>query len=487
MLPFLLYGCRGDKSEFDTPYGRFAGAESLRSVRTREKDAGSRELVAEVINLIEQYGMPADVFFGLSSRLSDTSNISESRLTDKEKKDRIKLREIQENNIAVTLYHQFHEYYTLNELLPEDASESEKKQLLDKHWADSDLNKLWEASPIGEWDVNQETLNKMKVTLAKLESRRLEIRNVLEKPKTRFYYVFNRPDSKSFMHTGGMVNTDASKFLLDYALLEEYAVAQALLDGNIEAAIIALEYVFRIAYLASTLENVGARVDAARVRLRAFDVMQRIVLDPKFEKKHMVTLREMLQDEHNNWTPEYKTWFGDRASGVMLYHNILMGGPENALEPMELLKLASRGEYSFRRGFKKYWRADEAFYLQSMQKILDVSHSPLAERLDVLDKIQNELRAREGTLDEEGISMAHYVAGILLHDIDRIMRLLAQDQSALNRALVVMNKSLGLGTTDSYHDPFTDEPYEVRQVEGRFSVSGTMLPRPFRVPIFQSP
>ena len=80
--------------------------------------------------------------------------------------------------------------------------------------------------------------------------------------------------------------------------------------------------------------------------------------------------------------------------------------------------------------------------------------------------------------------MEPFVAGIMLKDIERLMVIFAQDQSALDRALVAMLRSLGQSNTDRYRDPFTGEPYEVRKVQGLFSVSTAMLPRPFMVPIF---
>lgn len=136
------------------------------------------------------------------------------------------------------------------------------------------------------------------------------------------------------------------------------------------------------------------------------------------------------------------------------------------------------------RGFTKYREADEVFYLRSMQKVLDVSNKPFVKRLDVLNQINKGMTDKEDTFDENGISTEHFVAYLLLKDVDRLMRIFAQDQSALNRALVVILRSLGQSNTDNYRDPFTDEPYKVQKVDGLLSISATRLLRPFRVPIF---
>ena len=82
------------------------------------------------------------------------------------------------------------------------------------------------------------------------------------------------------------------------------------------------------------------------------------------------------------------------------------------------------------------------------------------------------------------IAKEYIVANILLKDVERLMQIFAQDQSALDRAFVAVLRSLGQGTTDKFCDPFTGDPYVVQREEGLISVSVENLPRPFRVPIF---
>jgi len=428
--------------KFDIPFERFAGAETIRRVR-------STELAAEVQKVIEQNGLPADVFVDDTLIITNGNNKPAP-------------------NIAVTLHDLFHEYYDPNN--PNDAME-----------------KLWEASPVEVWDINEQTLGSVRETLVLLEPKRQTIRTMLEQD-ARFYYIFIYPESlKHGANTGVIVNTEASRYLSDYALLEEYAIAQALLKGNIDEAVSALAYIFRMAQLAAHIGNVGTRSDAALVRLRTFDVMQRVILDPHFDRARMVVLQKMLLEQYDHWTPEYVTWFGDRASGIAWYNRILMYGPEDALEEAALKELEKRSiaiDRTFSRGFMKYHEADEAFYLRSMQKVLDVSGKPFEKRLDILDQIYGELFKKEDTYDDQGIAMESFAANILLKDIDRLMRIFAKDKSALNRALVLMDASLGQDRTDRYRDPFTGEPYEIRRVDGLLTITTPTLPRPFRVPSF---
>jgi len=439
-----LSGIRGrdlNISQFDVSFTRFRCAESLRR-------ASSEELVIEVRKIIDQNGLPADVFADDTLRYEHEG-------------------ELPPPNIAIMLHDRFHVFYDL--LNPNDS-----------------LDRLWDASPIGEWDIDAQTLESVHTTLVRLEATRQAIRTVLLRPRTRFYYIFIYPESLgSRFDVGIAINTEASRYLADYALLEEYAIAQALLDGNIDAAIDALKYVFRIAYLATHLRNVGTRNDAATTRLRAFDVMQRVILDPHFEKPHMIALRNMLFEEYRNWISEYDTWFGDRASGIILYHRVLTFGLDDSFEEAELDELERRvPRRTFYRGFGTYHEADQAFYLRSMQKILDISTEPFIRRQAVLEHIYEELLQKENTFDEDGIALEHFLANILLQDIGRLMEHFARDQSALNRALVLMETSLGQSNTDRYRDPFTDEPFEIQKVDGLLSITTPHLPRPFRVPVF---
>ncbi|MDR0326744.1 MAG: hypothetical protein LBI05_00455 [Planctomycetaceae bacterium] len=460
------------RHDFGIPFLRFSGAEMLRNIKTEE-------LITEVENVIEQDGLPADVFYGLSSRAPDKEKQTQ-RKYDAERE------ELQQHNIAVTLFDLFQEYDTSGE--PNDMSE------------------LWKASPIGEWDVDEQKLESVKTILTKLDVKRQTIRKKLkDDEQTCFYYIFVRPESRKSSKTsseeedsswsGTWVNTWASKYLADYALLEEYVIAQALLDGDIDSAIDALAYMFRIAQVASALDNVGVRGDAAVVRIRAFDVMQRVILDPRFEKKHMIRLRDLLTEQYENWTSEYFTWFGDRASGLMLYQRISLNGLD-ALEQTEIEGLVKRRinnsadedetRSMFNQGFRKYHEADAAFYLRSMQAILDVSGKPLKSRQNVLNQINQELVAMKDRVDDDGIVSEYVVAYVLLKDVDRLMELFAKDQSALIRAFTAVLRSLGQNNTDSYLDPFTGKPYEVEKEQGFFRISTTMLPHPFRVPNFSA-
>ncbi|MDR0520726.1 MAG: hypothetical protein LBH00_02610 [Planctomycetaceae bacterium] len=442
------------KPQFNVSFKRFANAETLR--RTR-----SKELLAEAEEVLKQKGLPADVF---------TDDVSQS------------------TNIARVLHEHFHQYYDI----------IDGKSPNDPSVPPNDMRKLWNASPVGAWDIDQAKIGSVKEILGIMQEKRLAVRSMLEQRETCFYYQFSRP-KESWQIS---IDIDASKYLADYALLEEYAVADALLKGKMEDVYAAAAYTFRIAQLASVLPAAGVRADAALVRLRLFDVMQRILLDPKLEPKHLLWFSEMLKEQYAGFTPESNVWFGDRAAGIKLYNDILIQGPDSALDILDIQKMEERKVYlPFVKGFLKSHITDEVFYLRSMQRIIDASKKPYHTRKPVLDSIRRALQEKYDTPDEP------YVAQLQLKDVDRLMRLYAQDESALRRALVLMLVSLGqaylneageprlTGTPketgqqflrqELLTDPFTGKPYKVKRVDGLLTIASENLPRTFRIPDFR--
>ncbi|GHT45110.1 hypothetical protein FACS189454_04060 [Planctomycetales bacterium] len=404
----------------EIPFKRFSGVETLRGEK-------SPKLVVEIAKVIEQKGLPNDIF---------PDNVSPNI------------------NIAVTLTTAFQEY---------DEKDSSEQ-----------LRKLWGASPLDVWDVDPKAIDSVKDILPNFEIRRTTVRRMVQQETTCFYCIFSQ-HPKTWSKT---LSTDASRYIADYALLEEYHIAKALQKGDIGAAAEALAYIFRLCQLADTLPVVGVRSDAALTRLRAFEIMQRVVLDPKCGKAHLAFLRDMLTEQLDNWTPESDTWFGDRASGILLYHKVMMFSPEEALEPAEIEELKQRNVYrTFIKGFMKRHADDEAYYLQEMQRYLNICQEPFYKRIETVNLIHN------ATLKLTDTAAEPFVAAILLKDVDRIMRVFAIDISRIETATLALRLALGTKSPADFADPFTGEPYEVKRTDDGFiEVSAKNNRRPFKVP-----
>ncbi|MDR0337223.1 MAG: hypothetical protein LBI18_09050 [Planctomycetaceae bacterium] len=429
----------------------FRGMETARS----EKD---KELVAEIKKIIDQKETPSDIFKQLPANTV---------------------------NIAVTLNDVFHF----------DNSE--------------ELKILRNAAPKeGKWNINNETLEQLSEILDHFESKRLTIRNILNRSNVCFHFIFEQDEE-----FGEIVDVQAANYLEDYLLLEEYAIAKSLRDGQVEEALDSLVYLFRMAQLASAVAVPAVRSSAALIRLRAVDVMQRIILDTKFNKRYLNGLYGMIYEQLESWTPDRAVWVADRASGLKTFHRILQYGPEAALTPTELDELEKRGLLTFvarkQKGRKNkknttdnnetketilmnndFWRthvADETFYLKSMQKIIDKCNKPFYQRIAVLDEINNEVLSKMDKKPEP------VIAEILLRGIVRSMRLHAQDRAGCETACLAMAISLEKPTTMlRTSNPFSEKKYTIDEINDQenpqnkfIEVTSSGNHQPFRVPDYR--
>lgn len=443
--------------------GEMISGEMFRGIETArfEKD---RKLIDEIKKVIAQKEMPSEIF------------------KDKSKENA---------NIALTLNDVFR---------------------LDN---DEELKILQAAAPKEDkWNITNETLEQLEDTLTHFELKRLTIRNVLSQPNTCFYFIFEQDEE-----FGEIVDVRAADYLEDYLLLEEYAIARSLRDGRIEEALNSLVYIFRIAQLASEAAVPAVRSSAAQIRLRAIDVMQAIVLDAKFNKRYLGGLYGMMQEQLKHWTPDRAVWIADRASGMKTYHRILQYGLEAALTPKEIEDLENRGLLVFisrkqkkrknnsaaennndsendetketillKNNFFNTHIADEIFYLQSMQKIIDDCKKPFYQRIPILDEINDEL------LNKMDKGQELVIAEILLRGIVRLMRLYAQDRAGCEIAFLAMSISLEKPTAPSLiTNPFSEEEYNIDQTKDeenpnkkfiQVSSSGNRLP--FCVPDYRT-
>jgi hypothetical protein len=436
----------------------FRGMETARF----EKD---KELIAEIKKVIDQKGTPSEIF---------KNNLSGNV------------------NIAVALNNAFH---------LENGEE---------------LNLLRDAAPKEDtWKISGETLERLDEILTRFESKRLTIRNLLNRPDSCFYFLFEQDEE-----FGEIIDLQAANYLEDYLLLEEYAIAKALQDGRIEDALDSLVYIFRIAQLTSAIGVPSARSASALIRLRAVDVMQTTILDPKFQKRYLNGLYEMIKEQLEHWTPDRAVWTADRASGLKTYHRILQYGPEAALTPTEIDDLEKRDLLVFlarkpkkrkkntddnksekenneiketillKNDFFYAHVPDEIFYLRSMQKVIDVSEKLFYQRFSILSEITDEVvRA----MDKKS---APIIAEILLRGIVESMRLHAQDRAACEMTFLAMSISLEKPTfTSLTSNPFSEKRYDVNQIEDienadnlknkYIQVSSSDYRKPFRVPDYR--
>jgi hypothetical protein len=376
-----------------------------------------------------------------------------------------------------------------------------------------ELNILRAAAPKeATWGISRETLEHLNEILIRFEPKRRTIRNLLNRPDSCFYFIFEYDEE-----FGEIIDLQAADYLEDYLLLEEYAIAAALRDGRIEDALDSLVYIFRIAQLASAISVPSARSAAALIRLRAVDIMQTIILDSKFKKPYLNGLYEMIREQLEYWTPDHSVWAADRASGLKTYHRILQYGLEAALTPTEIDDLEKRNLLTFiARKQKKYKKntdenknnenneiketillkndffhghvSDEIFYLRSMQKVIDTSKKPFYQRHSELSEVTDEVvRA----MDKK--ESAPVIAELLLRGIVESMRLHAKDRAVCEMTFLAMSVSLEKPTFNSLtFNPLSEKGYEVNQIEEENNPKNKFIQisfsndlKPFRVPDYR--
>ncbi len=320
-----------------------------------------------------------------------------------------------------------------------------------------ELERLRSGVSAGEWKISKETLNQVSETLTRLEPKRQEIRSMLERKDACFAFEFE--DTAE----GKVPNTEASDYIGDYVLVEEYAIARALDEGQIDAATESLAYIFRIAELAAEVKNPGIRSKAAKTRRHAIDIMQTIVLDSKFQQKNLLDLYEMLKEQWENWSSDANTWIGDRASGLKVYNLIAQYGLEAGLEPNEIAELKERGlfeGYNKQKNLSKILAKDQVYYLQMMKSIIDISARPLYQRRSVLDRVYSETRRLRGTTEEP------LIAGFLLQGIPELMNYMALERVEFETAFLAVAFSLNeKSPADTMTvDPLYGKKYEMRRM-----------------------
>jgi hypothetical protein len=274
--------------------------------------------------------------------------------------------------------------------------------------------------------------------------------------------------------------------------LEEYAVARALLDGNIDDAVDCLSYIFRVAQLAAEVRSPEVRSKAARIRRHALDVTQTVVLHPKFQKKNLIKLYDILQEQLETWTNDAEAWIGDRASGMKIYNLVAQYGPEEVLEPDEINELRQRGllaEAEEKPETSKTSRSqksksilfqtktitssvkltskldkeeelakDQVYYLRTMKSVIDECRKPYYQRRALLDRVYEELRRLRNTSEEP------ILASLLLRGVSELMEYIAFDRTECETAFLAMSFSLKRPSDQYELDPLYGKKYETRQM-----------------------
>ncbi|MDR2171959.1 MAG: hypothetical protein LBP59_17580 [Planctomycetaceae bacterium] len=415
------------------PGKRFAGIESTRTYK-------STELTAEIKKVLQAAGLPNDVFA---------------------------VKVPADKNLAVALKREFKLYH-------------------DNH---GEFEQLRKEPVFVNGAVNNKALTNAAEVLARVDSKRLSIREMLDDSE-QVAYSFEMINIEGI---GDTPDISSAGYLDDYVLLEEYAVARAVKEGKIRDAVIAIAYVFRIAQLTAEAPNLPVRYVAAQLRIKALDLIQNTVFADSFIEEDLSEFYLIVLEQLETWSEESKAFIGYRASGMKTFNLILAMGIDYAFEQSELDELAKRDPDRFSYKINQNWAWDHVFFLQSMQTIIGECSHPYYERRENIEKILNTLNEKYDTPEEL------ITSSFLLREMPKYMQFYAVERAKCELAALVMatslknSKNIAENTTKTINDfkkePLTGKEYHIRQIINETkpkinvvwgSYFGNM--KPFRVP-----
>ncbi len=355
-----------------------------------------------------------------------------------------------------------------------------------------ELNVLREKIPRGgEWQIPAADLDAVQPTLERLEPKRQSIREKLLQEDVCFSFEFLHPENQEAVPTG-----DSADFLSDYLLLEEFAIAKALRNGDMDEAITSLSFVFRLAQLAAEVPSPSIRMRAAECRIRAIDILQTLLQNTHCQGPHAQRTLGMLQEQLDAWTPESVAWKGDRASGMKVFNLVRQYGLLGALEPDEIDELIERGLIQTReikegpnkgeeREVGDKLRDDEIYYLKTMTTLIAACDEPFFKRTAVLQNIEKERQAWYDTSEEKTVSE------LLLRFFSQSMERFALDRAKCEMAVVALTTSLNRQMQVGVN-PLSGDKYDVHRIQDTTEngsrrmvvVSFTGNVHPFRIPDF---
>ncbi|MGL4944202.1 MAG: hypothetical protein ACRC46_13555 [Thermoguttaceae bacterium] len=339
--------------------------------------------------------------------------------------------------------------------------------------AASQSDALYKSLPTGDvWGISPATLVPVESILKELSPAMERLRSELDNTETAFEFVLLEAED-------GSVYPDPNipDLMRLFAAVSEYDIARALNAGQLDDAIKILASTWRIADLASSLENVVTRDEVRAIRLRCLNVLQTIVLHPQFAKQHLESVRAMLYKTLSVAPNEPRLWIGDRATGMRVYEIAIRYGLDEALEADELDAIES-SQIGFDRvviNLYKTISADEVTYLRAMRKIIELSAQPYYQRKRDVLEIETKIAALWQANNEA------VIAYFLTRHIADTMQALAYEQAAMEATFIAVSLALNQNVNTKLLDPVSGQNYIIKTQDGKVQVSVPEQPYTFRV------
>lgn len=212
-----------------------------------------------------------------------------------------------------------------------------------------------------------------------------------------------------------------------------------LVDPALKKAIDCIHTIFKLADRLGQVKQIRARLLAASIREEACQILEALVYDPRCNKKTLLQLQEIVQDELAHWNSDAEMWIGDRALGLYIYEVVRDG--------MILSVISDEEEEAFRQeGTLKYLAKttqetadeDQVYYLATMRDLIHKCRRDFYKRPLLGPKIAEDLKNRENSLNYPIVA-----ARILLREVDNALLLQMVDLARIRAWSVALAIATG--------------------------------------------
>lgn len=257
--------------------------------------------------------------------------------------------------------------------------------------------------------------------------------------------------------------------------LEVLDASEDIMEHRLEQVLTPLEIVLHTAHLLAAEKHLTTRLAAAKTRIEAFRVIERLSSHKFVSSQVLEQLLTVVRAELARWPSDANSLIGERAVGLHTYELVRDGNFASLLTPEEAARLEAQGIlHSTIQTALKNIDADELFYLQAMRQLIEASRLPYHQRLATIQQIRQDLTAREQA------GAYPLIAGtILLADFEEEQRLIAEDLARMQAWEFALSLALKRATATTAHvNPLTGKPFVVVEERQHVRVGAIFPNRP---------
>ncbi|RCS51875.1 hypothetical protein DTL42_09960 [Bremerella cremea] len=249
------------------------------------------------------------------------------------------------------------------------------------------------------------------------------------------------------------------------------AARQAKQD-NVDEAVTAVAYAIAYGDQLNQVPILAARNTAAAIREESFVTLRALLRHPKLEAGHLRTLETVLEQSSRAWPDDTELWKVDRACGLHFLEMIRAGHLASLLTREEYDAMSASGELAkLSVNIAKNLTTDQAFYLESMKKVVDSAKEPYYARVEVLNSIADALNQARNSGGYPIVSGDFLLSGMHAQQAD-----LAKDKLRLTIWLTALQMANGHAPKTMPLSEFSGQPIEVRDEPTQVVASFARVP-----------